>query len=252
MRFGPKKIWHDCCALLCTSNLPGINMKLCNVSIGFASFRAFLIAAMLLAAPWSANAAVVSYTDCIAGNPPAEAAAATCAGTANNVLLSVDGRALSRSLTYTHNINNDGFLVTDTILSATLLIDLNDDGGTGDPAEGVKIFIDFNGNNSFEDAEKVANNHAAATDFSCTGTCNTALLAALADGITAIKLAIGLSGGPNNDFYFSDSLLTVTAARQDELQAEGQDLTQVPEPATLALLALGLAGLRFASRRKQS
>ena len=232
-----------------TSNLQGKNMKLCNVSIGFASFRAFWIAAMLLAAPWPTHAAVVSYTDCIAGNPSAEASAATCTGTANNVFLSSGG---TTSLTYTHNINNDGFLATDTILSASFLIDLNDDGGTGDPAEGVKIFIDFNGNNSFEDAEKVANNHAAATDFSCTGTCNTALLAALVDGITAIKLAIGLSGGPNNDFYFSDSLLTVTAARQDELQAQGQDLTQVPEPATLALLALGLAGLRFASRRKKS
>jgi hypothetical protein len=218
-------------------------MKLC-VS-GVASFRAFWIAAMLLAAPWPTHAAVVSYTDCIAGNPSAEASAATCAGTANNALLSAGG---TTSLTYVHNINNDGFLVTDTFLSASLLIDLNDDAGTGDPAEGVKIFIDFNGNNSFADVgEKVANNHAGATDFSCTGTCNTALLAALADGITGIRLAIGTAGGPNNDFYFSDSLLTVRAERQDSTQVS----TQVPEPATLALLAFGLAGLGFARRRKQ-
>jgi hypothetical protein len=195
----------------------------------------------LFVAPQAAHALAISYTDCVAGNPPAEASAATCAGSTNSVLLSAGG---TTSLNYTHDFTDDGFLVTDTILAASLLIDLNDDGGTGDPAEGVNIFIDFNGNGSFADAgEQVATNVAAANDFSCTGACNTALLAALADGLTGIRLAVAQAAGPNNDFYFADSTLTIRAERADS--------TQVPEPATLALFGVALAGFGFARRRKQ-
>ena len=75
----------------------------------------------LFVAPQVAHALAISYTDCVAGNPPAEASAATCAGSTNSVLLSAGG---TTSLNYTHDFTDDGFLVTDTILAASLLIDL--------------------------------------------------------------------------------------------------------------------------------
>jgi hypothetical protein len=151
-----------------------------------------LLAAAMLAGPGSAHAAIIVFTDCIAGNPPAETTAATCAGSANNVLLSAGG---TTSVTYSHDLSNNGFIVGDTVTAATLAIDFNDDGDRGGN-EGVDIFIDFNGNGIFAAAEQVADEFDPnGADFSCTGACQTSLIAALADGLTAIRLAVGGTGG---------------------------------------------------------
>jgi hypothetical protein len=197
------------------------------------------VGVVLLLLPFAASAVPLTFSDCVAGNPPTEATVATCSGSANNVYLGAGG---TTSLSYTHDVTDDGFLVSDTILSAALKIDFNDDGDTQN--ESVNIFIDFNGNGLFTDSgEQVASGFdPSGADFSCIGSCATALATALSDGITAIRLAVGSAGGANNDFYFSDSLLALNVDRAA--------VSRLPEPATLALLGSMLFGIGITARRR--
>lgn len=200
-----------------------------------------LLCAVSMLLPLAAAAVPMTFSECIAGNPPVEATLATCSGSANNVYLSAGGTTV---LTYTHDLTDEGFLATDTILSAALSIDFNDDADTQN--ESVNVFIDFNGNGLFTDSgEQVASGFdPAGADFACSGTCATSLAGALTDGITAIRLAIGSAGGANNDFYFSDSLLTLNIDRSVTATPS------LPEPAILALLGPMLFGIGITARRR--
>jgi hypothetical protein len=92
------------------------------------------IGAVFLFLPFAAGAVPLTFTDCVTGNPPAEVSVATCSGSANSVYLSAGGTA---SLNYTHDLTDDGFLATDTILSAALSIDFNDDADTQNEGVGT-------------------------------------------------------------------------------------------------------------------
>lgn len=197
------------------------------------------LCAVIIFVPFAAAAVPMTFSDCVAGNPPAEQTLAACAGSTSNLYLSSRG---TTALSYTHDLIDDGFLSTDTILSAALTIDFNDDGDVQN--ESVNIFIDFNGNGVFTDGgEQVASNFdPAGGNFSCTGSCSTSLASALADGITAIRLSLGAVGGVTADFYFSDSLLTLDVDRSAAVQ-------RLPEPGTLALLGAILFGIGISTRR---
>ncbi|MGE5526623.1 MAG: hypothetical protein ACM3SS_23135 [Rhodospirillaceae bacterium] len=197
------------------------------------------LCALVVFLPFAAGAVPMTFSDCVAGNPPAEQTLAACAGSTSNLYLSSRG---ATTLSYTHDLTDDGFLTTDTILSAALTIDFNDDGDVQN--ESVNIYIDFNGNGSFADGgEQVASNFdPAAGNFSCTGNCSALLANALADGITAIRLSVGAVGGVTADFYFSDSLLTVDVDRTAAVQ-------RLPEPGTLALLGGILFGIGITAHR---
>src|SRR5688572_2865793 len=133
------------------------------------------VGGILLASAAVSFAIPMQFTDCVdstngtAGGVQA-VAGSTCSASpsANDLFLSPTG---TTTLTFSHNVSDNGFLPTDSIASVSLLVDLRDDGGPADGNEQVDIFIDFNGNNAFDAGEQVANDVNASGDFTCTGAC---------------------------------------------------------------------------------
>jgi hypothetical protein len=129
------------------------------------------------------------------------------------------------SHSYTHDITDDGFDLGSAI-SATLSIDVGDDGGRWDLGE-IVVFVvedfDFDtgsfsfGSGFFGDLE-----------INALGELNK-------DGMLEVTIA-SLFG----DFYVGNSVLSVNT----------EDATNVPEPAALLLMSLGLVGVGVARKAK--
>jgi hypothetical protein len=139
---------------------------------------------------------------------------------------------------FTHNINLLGFSSsTDTINSVSIALRFIDDNDGA--AESVTFTFDTIG---FGTVTLLSGTTIDTRTFS-----NPTLpISYLSDGLLAVKLDLaGITSGAagsRSDFNFIDSTLTVNAERVT--------LNNVPEPATVLLIAFGLLGLGWSLRKK--